>query len=113
MVFIKMKAFFLCVFLLGCVQKQKSQNLVYCSEGAPSSFNPQIAMDGTTYNATYPIYSTLVAFKYGTTQIVPSLAESWQVDAKGLEYTFHLRKDVTFHTTPYFTPISNISMQMM
>ena len=108
-VFIKIKVFFLCLFLVGCTQSQKAENLVYCSEGAPSSFNPQIAMDGTTYNATYPIYNTLVAFKYGTTQIAPSLAESWQVDAKGLEYTFHLRKGVRFHTTSYFTPTRNFN----
>ena len=95
--------------LLSACKSQKSESFVYCSEGAPSSFNPQIAMDGTTYNATYPIYNTLVAFKYGTTDIIPSLAENWQVGVKGLEYTFHLRKDVKFHTTPYFTPTRNFN----
>ncbi len=99
----------LCTLLSAC-KSQKSESFVYCSEGAPSSFNPQIAMDGTTYNATYPIYNTLVAFKYGTTDIIPSLAENWQIDAKGLEYTFHLRKNVAFHTTPYFTPTRNFNV---
>ena len=101
---LNIQLFCISVFLAACVQNQKTKTFVYCSEGAPSSFNPQIAMDGTTYNATYPIYNTLVTFKYGTTQVVSSLAKNWKVDAKGLEYTFDLRKDIEFHKTPYFTP---------
>ena len=101
--------FILLSTVLSACKDQKSENFVYCSEGAPSSFNPQIAMDGTTYNATYPIYSTLVAFKYGTTEVVPSLARKWQIDIKGLEYTFYLRKNVSFHTTSYFTPTRSLN----
>ena len=38
------------------------------------------------------IYSGLVKWKYGTTEIVPDLAESWDISKDGLVYTFHLRK---------------------
>ena len=107
--YLNLQLFCMFVFLVACVQDQKTKSFVYCSEGAPSSFNPQIAMDGTTYNATYPIYNTLVTFEYGTTRIVSSLAKNWKVDAKGLEYTFDLRKDVKFHTTPYFTPTRSLN----
>ena len=51
-----------------------------------------------------PIYNRLVEFEPGSTKVVPGLAESWEVSADGLEYTFHLRKGVKFHTTDYFTP---------
>jgi peptide/nickel transport system substrate-binding protein len=39
---------------------------------------------------------SLVTFKPGTTQIVPSLATSWTVSADGTVYTFTLRRGVTF-----------------
>ncbi|MBX6350389.1 MAG: ABC transporter substrate-binding protein [Clostridia bacterium] len=40
------------------------------------------------------IYSGLVQYKMGTTEIVPDLAESWDVSPDGLTYTFHLRHGV-------------------
>ena len=96
----------LSVLTFGCTSKESSDSktFVFCSEGSPSSFNPQISTDGTTFNSTHAVYSRLVEFKYGTTEIVPGLAESWEASDDGLEYTFKLRKGVKFHTTPYFTP---------
>lgn len=82
----------------------KPKAFVYCSEGSPSAFNPQIATDGTTFNNTRALYNRLIEFKYGETEIEPGLAESWTVSPDGLKYTFKLRKGVKFHTTKYFTP---------
>ena len=106
--------FLLSVSLVSCTRKSSSpteeagrsqgHTFVYCSEGPPSSFNPQLETDGASTNVTNAIYSNLVTFEYGTTDIIPSLAEKWRVNAKGLEYTFDLKKGVKFHTTPYFTP---------
>lgn len=43
-----------------------------------------------------PIFDTLV-WQNADGTFAPGLAESWDVSDDGLEYTFHLREDVTFH----------------
>jgi len=82
-----------------------AQTLVYCSEGSPEGFDPALYTSGTTFDASaHPIYNRLVEFERGTTNVIPGLAESYEVSDDGLEYTFHLRQGVHFHTTDYFTP---------
>ena len=34
--------------------------------------------------------------------IVPAIAHSWEISDDGTVYTFHLRKDVFFHNTPFY-----------
>jgi len=82
-----------------------AKTLVYCSEGSPENFNPQLYTSGTSVDASaVPVYNRLVDFKVGTTQLQPSLAESWDVSEDGKVYTFHLRKGVKFQSNKYFTP---------
>lgn len=83
----------------------QAKTLVYCSEGSPEGFNPQLFTSGTTYDASsVPIYDRLVEFKLGTTEIIPGLAESWDVSDDGKVYTFHLRKGVNWHSSKTFKP---------
>jgi dipeptide transport system substrate-binding protein len=83
----------------------QAKTLVYCSEGSPEGFNPSLYTAGTTFDASsHPIFNRLVEFTPGTTEIRPALAESWEVSDDGLEYTFHLRSGVKFHTSANFTP---------
>ncbi|GAB4386745.1 ABC transporter substrate-binding protein [Albidovulum sp.] len=89
--------------LLGGAASAKT--LVYCSEGSPEGFDPALYTSGTTFDASeHPIYDKLVLFVTGTTEVEPGLAESWEVSEDGLEYTFHLRKGVKFHSNDIFTP---------
>ena len=39
----------------------------------------------------------------GVAQIVPGLADSWDISEDGLTYTFHLHEGVTFHNGDAFT----------
>lgn len=79
--------------------------LVYCSEGNPESFNPQIVTSGTTIDATsHQIYSRLIDDNAGSSHFIPALATSWTISDDGLVYDFTLRQGVHFHTTQYFTP---------
>ncbi|EQC52821.1 ABC transporter substrate-binding protein [Bacteriovorax sp. DB6_IX] len=92
--------------LVSCnAKKSSNKTFVYCSEGSPTAFNPQVTTDGTSNNASaHTIYNRLVEFKRGTTEVEPALAESYTISDDQLTYTFNLRKGVKFHTTKYFTP---------
>ncbi len=82
-----------------------ASTLVYCSEGSPEGFDPALYTAGTTFDASsHPIYNRLVEFKTGTTEVVPGLAESWEVSEDGTEVTFKLRSGVKFHSNDQFTP---------
>lgn len=96
-------------FFLSLTFAADKMTFVYCSEGSPSSFNHQLATDGTTFNATKPIYSRLVEFKYGETTIEPGLSEKWLISKDGLKFTFKLRKNVKWHETSYFKPSRNFN----
>jgi dipeptide transport system substrate-binding protein len=81
-----------------------AKTLVYCSEGSPENFNPMLNTTGTTFDANKPIYSRLVNFRYGSTQIEPALAEKWDVSADGKTFTFHLRHGVKWQSNKNFKP---------
>lgn len=58
------------------------------------------------YQTPMNIYDRLVDIEVddaGNSSIVPNLAESWDISADGLEYTFHLRQGVKFHNGNDFT----------
>jgi dipeptide transport system substrate-binding protein len=87
-----------------------AKTLVYCSEASPANFDPAITTGGNDFDASSrTIYSRLVEFKHGSTELEPGLAESWTISDDGLVYTFKLRKGVKFHTTSYFTPTRDLN----
>lgn len=86
------------------------KTLVFCSEGSPEGFNPQLYTAGTTFDASSrQVYNGLVEFERGTTEVKPGLAERWEISEDGLSYTFYLRKGVKFHTTKGFKPSRNFN----
>ncbi|HEX7200821.1 MAG TPA: ABC transporter substrate-binding protein, partial [Dongiaceae bacterium] len=87
----------------GAALPASAKTFIYCSEGSPENFNPQINTTGTSFDAAYPVFNRLVEFKPGTTTVIPALAEKWSVSDDGLTYTLHLRKGVKFHSNKSFT----------
>ena len=105
-----MKVILIVLILCLTIVANAESTFIYCSEGSPSSFNPQITTDGTSNNASgHTVYDRLVDFKEGSTQIVPSLAHKWEVSKDGLSYKFFLRKDVKFAGTKYYSPTRNFN----
>ena len=92
-------------FAAGLASAASAKTLVYCSEGSPAGFDPGLYTAGTDFDASSkPVYNRLVEFERGTTNVIPGLAEKWDVSDDGLTYTFHLRQGVKFQTTDFFTP---------
>lgn len=105
-----MKTILLLALVAALPVSSHAKNFVYCSEGSPSSFNPQLVTDGTSITASSAnIYNRLVEFEPGSTKIVPGLATSWEISKDKKTYTFTLRKGVKFHTTKYFTPTRDMN----
>nr|WP_240473086.1 ABC transporter substrate-binding protein [Arsukibacterium perlucidum] len=96
------------LLLAGCqpqLPEAARSGLVYCSEGSPESFNPQLVTSGTTIDIiSQQLYDRLVDINPDNGDIIAGLATSWQVSADGTRYQFTLRDNVSFHSTHYFSP---------
>ena len=104
----------LALVLSGCDSNEalslSKESIIYCSEGAPESFNPQTVTSGTTIDATAnQLYNRLIEFNPTDNSIVPAIAKSWHVTRDGKMVTFYLRKDIKFHQTAYFTPTRELN----
>jgi peptide/nickel transport system substrate-binding protein len=65
------------------------------------TMDPQVTNYDSTIRVTLNICEPLV-WMPSATEIVPGLAESWELSEDGTEYTFHLKQGVTFHDgTPF------------
>jgi dipeptide transport system substrate-binding protein len=79
--------------------------LTVCTEASPDGFDVVQFNSLVTTNASADvIFNSLVAYDEAAKKVVPALAQSWDVSADGLTYTFHLRPNVQFQTTDYFKP---------
>ncbi|EDP60307.1 ABC transporter substrate-binding protein [Vibrio sp. AND4] len=85
--------------------KIRKHGFVFCGQGKPTTFNPQLVDRGITAEALSPqLYDTLLTLDPKTHQPIASLAETWFVNAEGTEYTFNLKRGIQFQKTAWFTP---------
>ena len=61
-----------------------------------ATLDPAIGYDWQNWSMINGLFSRLVDYKFGTTEIVPSLADSWTISPDGLVYTFKLNPKATF-----------------
>ncbi|GAD79369.1 putative peptide ABC transporter substrate-binding protein [Vibrio ezurae NBRC 102218] len=90
----------------------KQDGFIFCGQGTPSSFNPQLVNNDLAADTVAPqIFNTLVHFSNLNSVLEPMLATSWSVDKSGTRYQFNLRKGVSFQTTAWFTPTREFNAQ--
>ncbi|WP_322904426.1 ABC transporter substrate-binding protein [Paenibacillus campi] len=65
--------------------------------GDSAALDPAIVTDGESIKIAQQVFNPLLAYKAGTTEVEPALAESWDISKDGLTYTFKLRQGVKFH----------------
>ncbi|KAF3999461.1 ABC transporter substrate-binding protein [Glaciimonas immobilis] len=100
-----MKASLLAILTLHGAGAIAAKTLVFCSEGSPEGFDPQLYTSAISFQASsVPVFNRLVEFETGSTKIVPALAESWKTSEDGLTYTFNLRRGVKFQSNARFKP---------
>ena len=102
--------------LTACTQEGESElassTLLYCSEGSPDLFNPQLVTSGTTIDAvSQQIYNRLVKIDPDTGRVVSDLARKVIVSSDAMRYRFYLRKGVEFHSTDYFKPTRTLTSE--
>jgi len=64
--------------------------------GEPPTLDPALTQDATSASYIVEIFSGLVTLNRDL-EVVPDIAESWDLSDDGTTYTFHLRDDVKFH----------------
>ena len=64
--------------------------------GAPPTLDPALTQDSTSASYIVEIFSGLVTLNQDL-EVVPDIAESWELSDDGTTYTFHLHDDVRFH----------------
>lgn len=69
----------------------------------PDNADPAAANESNSNEIVQAVYEALVAYKVGTTEIVPRLATSWTVSPDGMTFTFKLRQGVKFQDGSDFT----------
>ena len=103
------KTYFLfCLTLLifyACTSQEDSKDnrkfFRYNQQEGITSLDPAFAKNLANIWAANQLYNGLVQID-NDLNVKPSIAKHWEISEDGLTYTFHLRKDVRFHTHELF-----------
>ena len=99
------------VFLSTAMATQKDGSLPtggtlnYGEYGRPSTLDPVTGNDMISMRITELLFNGLIGIDEKQ-EIVPELAERWEISKEGQEYTFYLRKDVLWHPKDGEEPVA-------
>ena len=79
------------------IEDPDDDNVIYMQNAEPISLYCNDSWDGESFRACHQIQEALLDFAFGTVDLIPGLAESWEVSEDGKAWTFHLREGVLFH----------------
>jgi peptide/nickel transport system substrate-binding protein len=81
----------------GCGGGGGKDVLIYAQSDDPKTLDPINTDIAEAVHVITNVFDTLVTYDEVTTDLVPSLAESWETSGDGLTWTFKLRPGVQFH----------------
>jgi len=83
----------------GMAQAEDKQggSMIVTYKDDVSTLDPAIGYDWQNWSMIKSLFDALMDYEPGTTELVPDLAESYEVSDDGLVYTFKLRPGVKFH----------------
>jgi ABC-type transport system substrate-binding protein len=79
------------------VSKTGADTLIVAQNDDPVGLDCNDETDGESFYVCKQIFQGLLDYEPGGAEIIPSLAERWEVSADGKEFTFYLRKGIKFH----------------
>lgn len=82
---------------------QRGGTLIVGLSADPATLNPAITSGFAEHLVAGQMFEALVGYDPNTLKPIPGLADSWDVAADGLTYTFHLTKNATWHDGIKFT----------
>jgi dipeptide transport system substrate-binding protein len=98
-------AWLVMILLMKAFPATAAPSLSICTEASPDGFDVVQYNSLVTTNASADVlFDGLVKLDETTHQILPALAQRWDISPDGRSYTFYLRANVAFHTTSYFKP---------
>ncbi len=80
-----------CTAFLAFGAARADTTLVVSMAADPTGLDPEAVLNNTSGFVMATIYDGLIRYKPGTVEVEPGLAQSWDVSADGLTYSFHLR----------------------
>jgi len=84
--------FLLSVALIGCSGPADDPNtLIINNSTEPQTLDPALEKGQPEYHVTLALYEGLTVYDPKDLSVKPGVAESWELNGDGTEYTFHLR----------------------